>query len=169
MNIALSVKSETTEKISNRHISEALAAYKPNYHLVKAASRANSEHGVFTNVLLDEYPFTVEKMKYCSINLLNLSIEQALIVHLDWDISEGRRSGFWGNLFRFREIISCGCGLVPKLNIRVFDKVDIGSQITLHTKIKQERSKRDSYIFRFEVESIGVLSCSGIGYIIKQL
>jgi len=158
-----------TGSLALGEISQALAAYRPQYQLVREAREDRSGGNMTSWLQFDDYPFTRSEMPYCSINLINLGVEQALILHLDHEVSIGKRQGFWHSLADFRALIQSGHGLVAHMETRVLDLVPLRKRLALSTRIGRARASLSRYLFRFEAVSEGLIRCSGTGLLTRDL
>jgi len=165
-NLAVKHKSECLTDVEE--ISKSLSAYHHKYQMI--ISHYSTEYFDLRSIVanLKEYPFTVDPMPYASINLINLAIEQAMIVHFDYDVLIGYRVGFWQDIEEYRSFVNKGKWLVPKLFTQIQKPVPIYKDIILCTEISKYRSEESKYCIWFTVAFEDYFTSEGIAIMHKN-
>jgi len=127
----------------------ALAAYRPEFRLAQNYSYAIGENSLVTRIAFPPYPFIGFQVSYTSINLINLSIEQAVLLHLDLELDAGRRSGKWQTIDAYREEVNAGGWLVADLATEVRKPIPRNAELDLITKLRRDHHLKSTYFVHF--------------------
>ncbi len=143
-------------------INKALSAYLPEYHLCKEYNFVSPNESSMV-LAFDRYPFTVADPPYTSVNLLNLSVQQAFLVHFDYLVATREYQGAWKSLGDYRRSVESGSWLVPKIETRIMRPVPRKRMIDCSLFINRITIGKSRCRVRYFVISEGQFECSILG------
>jgi len=153
---------QSPDESQQRRINAALAAYRPEFRLLRGFTYSLDEFTLLTSLTFPPYPFIVNQVPYVSVNLINISVEQAMLLHLDYEIDMGYRFGRWSSIDAYRKEVDAGGWLVADLKTRVRQPVPNEATLRLKTKIDKSRYLRSTYYISFSASCLPHFTAKGL-------